>query len=333
MNLEVLSTTQNRFGLITGPEARVVDDVNDALMWGAMAFLRQQGFKWIEVPTLTKITGACENVDTLYSVDHFGQEAYLAQTGQLYLEAKIPLHSKLWTIITSSRAEGRPDSRHLNQFQLIELEHVGSLDALLDNLEGTVKAMLGHAFWEQRDTLRKLGRLAELKRWMELPFVRMTYTRAVDWLNGTPYEFAWGEDLSSDAEQYLVQENGNNPIFITYFPKEIKFFNMRVNPLDGRVVNSADLIMPYSGESAGAAERENDYDMLVKRLEESPMFRILSERGKTLEDFKDYLEMVREHPILHSGCGIGFSRISQAVLGTDDIRTSTSYPIQSDVLY
>ena len=130
MGLEEFSTTKNRFELIVKEEAAIIDGINDSLMWGAMDYLRSSGFKWVEVPILTKITGACENVDTLYAVDHFGQEAYLAQTGQLYLEAKIPLHKKLWTIITSSRAEDKADDRHLNQFQLIELEHEGTLDGV-----------------------------------------------------------------------------------------------------------------------------------------------------------------------------------------------------------
>ena len=92
MDLTKFNTTKNRFDIINGEEAKLIDNINDSLMWGAMQHLRMAGFKWVEVPTLTKITGACENVDTLYHVNHFGQEAYLAQTGQLYLEAKIPLH-------------------------------------------------------------------------------------------------------------------------------------------------------------------------------------------------------------------------------------------------
>jgi len=258
MDLTKFNTTKNRFDIINGEEAKLIDNINDSLMWGAMQHLRMAGFKWVEVPTLTKITGACENVDTLYHVNHFGQEAYLAQTGQLYLEAKIPLHEKLWTIIVSSRAEDRPDSRHLNQFQLIELEHKGALKDILMNIEGTVKAMIKQALLEHKDALESLGRLDELKRWVKEPFARITYTQAVELLKGTEHEIEWGDDLSSAQEQYLVKKKGNKPLFISHFPKAIKFFNMKGNLKDDKVVNSADLIMPYSGESTGAAEREND---------------------------------------------------------------------------
>ena len=333
MNLETMKNTKDRFNTITGIEAKVIDEINDALMWGAMTHLREQEFTWIEVPIMTKITGACENVDTLYALDHFGKEAYLAQTGQLYLEAKIPVHEKLWTIITSSRAEESVDTRHLNQFQLIELEHKGDFELLLKNIESTIKAMINYSVETKRELLDELGRVKEITSWSKNPFARITYTQAVRQLSKTPLAIEWGEDFTSATEEYLVSANGNKPLFITHFPTKIKFFNMKQNEADPDIVNSADLIMPYSGESVGSAERENNYEKLVQRLVESNMFKILSKRGRTLDDFNDYLQIVKKHPVLHSGCGIGFNRISQAVLGQDDIRVSANYPIQSNVLY
>ncbi|MFH1064759.1 MAG: amino acid--tRNA ligase-related protein [Candidatus Woesearchaeota archaeon] len=333
LDLEILKSTDGRFSRIISGSAKAVDEVNDSLMWGARKYLREQGFMWLEVPIMTKITGACENVDTLYKLDHFGKESYLAQTGQLYLEAKIPLHEKVWTIITSSRAESSVDARHLNQFQLVEFEHKGDFESMLVHIEGLVKSMISEAIDKNEDLLNILGRYSEVTGWVAEPFARLSYTEAIDMLKDSGYVIEWGDDLSSKTEQELVMIMGNRPLFITHFPKAIKFFNMRQNDDDARIVNSSDLLMPYSGESVGAAERENNYELLVKRLVESPMFRILAERGKTLDDFKDYLDMVKKHPILHSGCGIGFNRISQSVLGADDIRVSSNYPIQKGVLY
>lgn len=333
MNLELLKETKNRFSVITGSEAKLVDEVNDALMWGAMKYLKKKGFTWLEVPTITKITGACENVDTLYALDHFGCEAYLAQTGQLYLEAKIPLHEKIWTVITSSRAEEEVDSRHLNQFQLVELEHQGNFQELLVYIEEVIKAMITEAMDKKGNLLQSLDRYNELKEWVSESFPKITYTQAIELLKGTEHEMVWGEDFTSAEENLLVSLNGNKPLFITHFPKKIKFFNMRQNDDNEEIVNSCDLIMPYAGESVGAAERENNYERLVARLVESPMFKILSSKGKTLADFKDYLDMVKKYPILHSGCGIGFGRVSQSILGFDDIRVSSNFPIQSNVLY
>lgn len=333
MDIGVLSSTECRFDLIKTKESHLVDKVNDALYWGAIDYLRKNGFMWVEVPILTKITGACENVNTLYSVDHFGKEAFLAQTGQLYLEAKIPVYDKVWTVITSSRAESSADSRHLNQFQLIEFEHKGNLDMLLENIEGTIKAMMYNALQNRKDELGLIGRCEEVSSWVNSDFGRITYTDAINILKGTEYEIAWGEDLTSSQELMLVKEMGAKPLFITHYPKEIKFFNMKENEHNPSIVNSSDLIMPYSGESVGSAERENNHLKLVERLKESNMYKILEQRGKTLDDFKDYLDLIKKDPVLHSGCGIGFSRVSQSILGSKDIRASTSFPIQSNVLY
>ena len=331
--IELLKSTEERFSKINGEAALAIDKVNDALYWGALDYFRKNGFTWVDVPTLTRITGACENVDTLYSVDHFGKNAYLAQTGQLYLETKIPSHNKVWTVITSSRAEARADSRHLNQFQLLEFEHQGDFESMLYHIEGTVKSMIACALASAGDELEMLGRdRREVANYLS-PFNRITYTDAIGLLEGTPLAIPWGSDLTHNHELYLVEKLGSKPTFITHYPAEIKFFNMRVNRENPQVVNSADLIMPYSGESVGSAEREDDYNILRKRLLESNMFRMLSKRGVEISEFEGYLKLVRENHLLHSGCGIGFSRIAQSVLGFSDIRQATNYPLNSETLY
>jgi len=330
--LEQLVRTENRFEIINSAAMSLVDKINSNLYVGAMEHFVKNGFCWVEVPTLTKITGACENVDTLYCLDHFGVEAYLAQTGQLYLEAKIPSHKKVWTAIASSRAEEQIDGRHLNQFTLLEFEHAGDLEMLLGNIEATVKSMVQKAVDNNSEEFELLGVDKEKLSVYSKKFNRITYTKAIE-MTEKVFDIKWGDDLKSQHELFLVDALGGKPLFITHYPKEIKFFNMRVNDDDDTIVNSADLIMPFSGESVGSAERENNYERLVERLVDSPMFKILKSKGKTIDDFGDYINMVKKNPVLHSGCGIGFNRISQSVLQSKDIRTSTNYPINRQNLY
>ena len=276
---------------------------------------------------MTKITGACENVDTLYALNHFDKKAYLAQTGQLYLEAKIPLHKKVWTTIVSSRAEAKVDSRHLNQFTLIEFEQQGDFTELLPTIEEIVQNMVKKTIELNEKELKKIGRLKHLQNYLK-PFKRITYTEAVNIVGKE-----WGEDFSHEDEMKILQETGNLPMFITHFPQEIKFFNMRVNRENKNLANSADLLLPFSGEACGSAERENDFNILMQRLNESQMFKILSKRGVSINEFKDYLDLVKANPILHAGGGIGFNRVVQSVLGLLDIRQTTNYPINAKTLY
>ncbi|MFH1174402.1 MAG: asparagine--tRNA ligase [archaeon] len=332
-DLNTLRQTHNRFSVLNSPIAQAVNTINSSLYYGASLFAQHYGYTWIEVPTITKVTGACENVDTLHAIDYHGAEAYLAQTGQLYLEAAMTTFDKVYTSITSSRAEKEKDKRHLNQFTLLEIEQHGPFEELLPSIENMIKHMLFEAKHGARAALQALERYDEICRWLAEPFARITYTDAIHLLQGTEHALSWGDDFKSEHEQYIIQELGNKPTFITHFPKAIKFFNMRQNDDNPDIVNSSDLIMPYSGETVGAAERENNYDRLVERLQQSEMFKKLKTRGKSLDDFEDYLTMVKENPILHSGCGIGFGRLSQAVLGVDDIRIATPYPLQPGTLY
>jgi asparaginyl-tRNA synthetase len=193
--------------------------------------------------------------------------------------------------------------------------------------------MVRNALTKAHTALKFLGRDPHhLLNYLDA-FKRMTYTEAVQQLQGTSLAVRWGSDLKAKHEAFLVEQAGNRPLFITHYPKKIKFFNMRVNDDDDRIVNSADLLLPFSGEAAGSAERENDHKRLVERLKTSQMFKALKQRGKTLSDFKEYLDLVKDHPILHAGCGIGFTRVAQSVLGFPDIRMATNYPLQRDVLY
>ncbi|MFH0836395.1 MAG: amino acid--tRNA ligase-related protein [Candidatus Micrarchaeota archaeon] len=324
---KALACLQDRFECICSKEMESIDRVNAALYEGALEYFLSNAFTWVETPTITRITGACENVDTLYALDHFGCEAFLAQTGQLYLEAKIPLHEKVWTVMTSSRAEPRTDDRHLNQFTLVEFERQGDFELMLHTIEGIVHAMVKSALKKARADLDALGCTERCESYLE-PFQRITYTDAIT-LCGLP----WGSDLKHEDEMRVIEEHGGKPVFITHFPQEIKFFNMRLNRDNPAVVNSADLIMPFSGESAGSAERENDYETLVKRLLESNMYAILSKRGVTIEEFQGYLNIVKSNPVLHCGAGIGFARISQSILGFSDIKKTTNYPLTSQSLY
>ena len=169
-----------------------------------------------------------------------------------------------------------------------------------------------------------VDRLCRVKK----PFQRIMYTEAIGML--ADCGVTWGDDLKSHHEKLLVQMNGNQPLFVTHYPKPIKFFNMRENDKNPAVVNSADLLLPVSGEAVGAAEREQRYEKLYERLIDSAMFKQLLARGGGIDDFGWYLDFYKEHKALHSGCGIGLNRVTQFVLASDDIRTTTAFPMNRE---
>ncbi len=299
------------------------------MLSGARSYFEANGFSEILVPHITRATGACENIATMFEVNFFDERRYLAQTGQLYLEVLTPYLGKVWAAGPSFRAEPDVDDRHLVEFTLVEIEFKGGFDELLGHIEGTITSMVDKVLKTRGEDLELLRVDKERLREVRAPFRRITYTDAVDVLAGSGVK--WGDDLKSAHEKHLTHYYGGKPLFITHYPKAIKFFNMKENDANPNIVDSADLILPFSGEAVGAAEREHQYDRLVSRLLDSSMYRLLKERGGSLEDFAWFLDFYKENEgCKHSGCGIGMNRVTQFVLGSADIRATTTWPMNRE---
>ncbi len=301
--------------------------VESAMLEGARNHFSREGYTEITVPHITKATGACENIDTLFPLDYFGERAYLCQTGQLYLETLIPKLGKTFTTGPSFRAEPDVDNRHLTEFTLLEIELETDFNGLLTEIEKTVRRMLLNTVDKAGEDISALGGKPEWVEECARNFQRIEYGDAVNLLE-KPFGVKWGDDLKSRHEQYIVEKNNGYPTFITHFPKAIKFFNMRENAENAEIVNSADLIVNIGGECVGAAEREFTYENVRRRLLESPMLKRLESKGGGIGDFEWYLENMREHgSVPHAGCGIGLNRITQFMIGEADIRRSTPFAI------
>ncbi|MFH0870142.1 MAG: amino acid--tRNA ligase-related protein [archaeon] len=313
----------------------LVARVECALVRGAEQYFQNKGFVWVpSVPHVVSVTGACENVNTLYDLSYHGREAFLTQTGQTALEEMVQGLHKVCTIIHSFRKEETVDNRHLTEFPLVEFEfryHPGiedGFEALLSYVEETIAGMVDYALKTEKSSLHRLGAdIGRLER-LQHPFKRISYDKATKMLG-----LKWGSDLKSQHETELMKNLGDVPVFVTRYPTAIKFFNMQENKDNPLVVDSADLLLPPGGESVGSAVREHNYKSLVRRLDSSEMMRILRTRGKDINDFESYLSVVRENPIPHAGCGIGLNRVMQFVLNEQDIRKVTPYPMNKENLY
>jgi len=310
-----------------------VAKIEAQLLKAARQYFDKNGFTEVVVPHITRATGACENIDTLFGLDYFGNQAYLIQTGQLYLESLIPSLKNVYCIGSSFRAEPRIDDRHLTEFTLIEIELHCNFDELLDRIENLLTEMILNVADNCKHELKELGVPIERLYDIKGNFQRISYSEAVERLSGAGHNLEWGDDLKSKHEKCLIEMNNNNPVFITHFPKAIKFFNMRENDNNQEIVNSADLCFPISGEAVGAAEREYTYNSMVKRLKESPMLKQLEARGGSINDFEWYLNLIkRKENIPHSGCGIGLNRVTQFVINSKDIRETTIFPMNKETL-
>lgn len=309
------------------------------------------GLTYVDVPAIVGITGACENVDTLFKVQSHQKNLnlFFTQTGQLALEQALQVFPGACTIIHSGRDEEIEDERHLRQFRLIEEEFdctmVGMtretyneqamFENLLEHIQQATQAMFNAVVEDQGDILTTMYSrdIQKLILAGNQPFLRIRYEDAVKLLNTNGFDtLQFGDDLHSEHEAKVVEllnTSGTElPVFITHYPKEIKFFNMKVSAIDSRVCLSADLILPYAGEATGSAVREHEFEKLNDRLLTSKMYELHVERGGTYKDFKWYLDIMENkltNP--HAGYGIGSDRIMQYILGMPDIRKASVFSL------
>jgi asparaginyl-tRNA synthetase len=200
---------------------------------------------------------------------------------------------------------------------------------IIDNMdlaEDFLKSLVSYALKHCSDDLEFLQKMydkeliARLEGVINNPFVRLPYTKAVEILlnSGRDFEFPvfWGADLQSEHERYLVEQHFNCPVILTDYPKEIKAFYMKQNA-DGKTVRAMDVLFPRIGEIIGGSQREEDYDLLVKRIHELEI---------PEKDVWWYLETRKFGSVPHSGFGLGFERLILFVSGMSNIRDVIPFP-------
>ena len=326
--------------------------INEALNFSAWDNYQKMGLVYTDVPEVVGITGACENVDTLFKVyNRHDLPLFFTQTGQLSLEQALQSFHGVFTVIHSGRDEEIEDERHLRQFRLTEEEFDCTMvdmtrgkydedimfESLLNHIQLTIQAMIKGILKDNGETLKKTYKrdIKKLERASKTAFLRIDYEKAIKLLNKNGYQnIKFGDDLKADHEAKIVKllnkKDEEIPVFITRYPKEIKFFNMKVSSKDPKVVLSADLIFPHAGEGTGSAVREHDFEKLNERLLTSTMYRLHLERGGKYEDFKWYLDIMKSKKTSpHAGYGIGNERVLQYIFGEKDIRNISLFSLLS----
>lgn len=323
--------------------------VAEALSFGFSEHYRSSGLTYVDAPEIVGITGACENVDTLFRVK--GKKdipLFFTQTGQLSLEQALQSFSGVFTVIHSGRDEDKEDSRHLRQFRLTEEEFDCTMigmtrdsydedamyEALLSHIEAAIKSGISSVLKCTPEILERYGRdISTLENAIIQDFHRISYEDSIKLLNDNGYpELVFGDDLKEHHEAEIIKLMNSSeprlPVFIMKYPEEIKFFNMKEYTKDPKVVLSADLILPYSGESVGSAVREHDYEKLNDRLLRSTMYSLHVKRGGSYKDYEWYLDIMKNKKTNpHAGYGIGNERVLQYIFGEIDIRNVSVFSL------
>ena len=268
-----------------------------------------------------------ESGEVDYKQDFFGKEANLTVSGQLNVETFATAFKNTYTFGPTFRAERSNTPKHAAEFWMMEPEIAfADLVVNMDIIEEMIKYIVNYVRenaaeemeffnkWVDKGLFERLDTLVNNK------FDRITYTEAIEILKNSKekfeYEVEWGIDLQTEHERYLAEKHFKKPVFVTDYPKDIKAFYMKLNE-DGKTVRAVDLLAPGIGEIVGGSQREDDYDVLLGKI---------NEMGLKEKDYWWYLDLRKYGSVPHSGFGLGFDRMLMYITGMTNIRDVIPFP-------
>jgi len=319
--------------------------VRSLIAYAIHKFFQEREFVYVHTPLITgsDCEGAGEmfRVTTLdmenlpmtedgkvdYSKDFFNKETNLTVSGQLNGETYAMAFKNIYTFGPTFRAENSNTTRHAAEFWMIEPE-IAFADLKDDMMlaESMIKYIINYVLENAPEEMKFFndfvdkGLIERLKGVSNSEFGHVTYTEAIEILEKNndkfDYKVSWGCDLQTEHERYLTEEVFKRPVFVTDYPKDIKAFYMKLNE-DGKTVAAMDCLVPGIGEIIGGSQREDDYDKLVKRMEEL---------GLNAADYDFYLDLRKYGTARHAGFGLGFERCVMYLTGMGNIRDVIPFP-------
>lgn len=280
-------------------------------------YFYKKDFVLIDTPILTGSIG--ESVGNLFETDYFDLgKAYLAQTGQLYLEAATSSFKKVFCFGPTFRAEKSKTRRHLTEFWMLEAE-VAFYDTNdnMDLQEDMISYVIDEILRSRKNELKILERDIKKLEAIKPPFPRISYDEAIEILKKKGFSIEWGDDIGGD-EETAISTNFSKPVFIYNYPSDIKAFYMKPNPEDARTVLCDDMLAPEGyGEIIGGSQRDDDYNSLIKRIKDF---------GLDPDKYDWYLDLRKYGSVPHSGFGLGLERLVSWVCGLQHVRESIAFP-------
>jgi asparaginyl-tRNA synthetase len=292
-------------------------------------FFDDRGFVLTDPPILTP--AACEGTSTLFPVDYFGDQAFLTQSGQLYIEATAMALGKVYSFGPTFRAEKSKTRRHLTEFWMVEPEVAfATLEDLMDLAEDLIASILGRCLERRRAELTTMGRdVAPLEK-VKKPFPRITYDEAVKLLQEGHAEgkietrFEWGGDLGAPDETYLASRF-DRPVMVHRYPAQVKAFYMEPDPKQPDRALCVDVLAPEGyGEIIGGSQRIGSHELLLRRIREHN----LPEAA-----FQWYLDLRKYGGVPHGGFGMGIERVVAWVCGLEHVRETIPFARMINRLY
>jgi asparaginyl-tRNA synthetase len=296
--------------------------VRAEIIKAARDFFDERGFTLTDPPIITP--AACEGTSTLFPVDYFDEQAFLTQSGQLYVEATAMALGKVYSFGPTFRAEKSKTRRHLTEFWMVEPEVAyAELDDVMELAEGLITTIVKRCLEKRRVDLQTIGRdISKLEK-IEPPFPRISYDDAVKNLQeghakgALESKFEWGGDLGSPDETYLSAQF-DKPVMVHRYPAKVKAFYMEPDPQRPELALCVDVLAPEGyGEIIGGSQRMASHELLLQRIHEHNL---------PEEAFKWYLDLRKFGSVPHGGFGMGIERAVAWICGLEHVRETIPFP-------
>jgi asparaginyl-tRNA synthetase len=307
----------NRHLWLRSPKQSAIQHVRNTIINATYDYFNKNGFIKIDSPIITP--NACEGTTELFEIDYFDEgKGYLSQSGQLYLEAAIFSVGRCFDFGPVFRAEKSKTRRHLTEFWMMDAEAAYvEHDENLKIQEELITHMVKMVLERNKKDLEVLERDIEPLKKIEPPFIRKTHAEVIKELQKMGSDIQENHDLGGDDETILTKKY-DKPIFVEKYPAEVKAFYMKRDPENENLALCADLLAPEGyGEVIGGSQREDDHDVLLKRIEEHNLPK---------EAFQWYLDLRKYGSVPHSGFGFGLERLTGWICGTPHIRETIPFP-------
>lgn len=307
----------NRHLHLRSKSQRAIQRVRDTIIHATYDWMRDHDFIKIDAPIFTP--SACEGTTELYEVEHVnGEKMYLSQSWQLYIEAAIAAHGRVFDFGPTFRAEKSKTRRHLNEFWMMDAEMAFvTFEENLQIQEDLIYYIIQEVLTKNKAELEILWRDTKPLEAIQKPFLRWTHIQFIEELQKAGFDVKQGDDIGSDMEMQFM-EKIDQPIFLTHFPIEIKAFYMPEDPKMPGYALCADLLAPEGcGEIIGGSQRISDYDELLARIKKHDL---------PVEFFDWYLDLRKYGGVPHGWFGYGLERIVRWLCGLHHIRETIPFP-------
>jgi asparaginyl-tRNA synthetase len=296
--------------------------VRAEIIKAARDYFDERGFTLTDPPIITP--AACEGTTTLFPVDYFEDQAFLTQSGQLYVEATAMALGKVYSFGPTFRAEKSKTRRHLTEFWMVEPEVAyATIDDVMELAEGMISFIVKRCLDRRRTDLQTIGRdITKLEK-IAPPFPRISYDDAVKNLQeghakgALETKFEWGGDLGSPDETYLSAQF-DKPVMVHRYPAKVKAFYMEPDPQRPELALCVDVLAPEGyGEIIGGSQRMASHELLLQRIHE---------HGLPESAFKWYLDLRKFGSVPHGGFGMGIERAVAWICGLEHVRETIPFP-------